>query len=86
MKKPLQHHQKFFDAVLSVKSQQTMTSKEWQGEPMPHHHPLSVGLFYTLSKHHMFSQAYALAKITCPLSRLFSEKHHVSVLSKTSQR
>ena len=32
------------------------TSKEWQGEPMPHSFvPCLLGYTSTLSKHHMFS-------------------------------
>ena len=43
-----------------------------------------LGCIYTFSKHHMFSQASALAKHHIPLSRQLPENHHISVLSKTS--
>jgi hypothetical protein len=47
------------------------------------HH--SLGYIYILYKHHVFSQASALAKnITCPFFRLPPEKHCGSVFSKTS--
>jgi hypothetical protein len=70
---------------LCIKSQQMMTSKEWQGEPMTHRlvHCL-LGYSYTLSKNHMFSQVSSLAKLHMPLFRQLPEKHHVSVLSKIS--
>lgn len=43
-----------------------------------------LGYIYTFSKHCMFSQAFTLAKQHVPLSRQLLEKHHVSVLIKTS--
>jgi hypothetical protein len=45
-----------------------MTSNGWQGEPIPYSivHCL-LGYIYTLSKHHTFSQASALAKHHIPL-------------------
>lgn len=61
IKKPPEHHQKFVGVFLSMKSQQTISSKEWQGEPIPHSvrvfgvHRL-LGSIYTLSKHHVFSR------------------------------
>ena len=37
--------------------------KEWQGIPMPHRVvPCLLGYIYLLSKHHVFSQAFILAK------------------------
>ena len=50
-----------------MKSQQMMTSKEWQGEPIPQSivHSL-LGYIYTLSKYHLFSQASALEKHHMP--------------------
>jgi hypothetical protein len=65
-------------------SAKTSTSKEWHGIPIPSsviHCPLIY--IYILSKHHVFSQASALAKHHMPSSRLPPEQHHVSVLSKT---
>ena len=58
--KPIPEHWWWRSA--SVKSP-TKTSKEWQGEPIPHSiiHCL-LGYIYTLSKHHVFSQASTLAK------------------------
>ena len=58
----------------------TKTTKECQGKPMSHCHPLSYT--YTLSKHHVFSQTSALAKhITCLFSWQLLEKHHMTQLS-----
>ena len=52
------------------------TSEQWQGEPMPNIivHCL-LGYTYTLSKHHVFSQASALANITCLFPRWLPEKN-----------
>jgi hypothetical protein len=38
------------------------------------HHPLSVGLFYTLSKYHLFSQMSVLGKHLMPFSHASSRK------------
>jgi hypothetical protein len=58
------------------KQQETTRTQEWQGEPTGS----VLSYIYILPKHPVFSQAPALA---CPFSRLFPEKHHVSLLSKT---
>jgi hypothetical protein len=52
-----------------------MTSKEWEGEPIPHSivHSL-LGYISTLSKHHMFSQTSALAQHHMPFSQAASRK------------
>jgi hypothetical protein len=55
-----------------------MTNKELLGVSIPLsivHYPL--GSIYILSKHHVLPQAPALENITCPFSRLPSEKYHV---------
>jgi hypothetical protein len=63
------------------------TSKEWQGKPVPQRvmHCL-LGYIYTLSKHHVFSQASALTKHHIPVSQAASRKHYVSVLGKISSQ
>jgi hypothetical protein len=66
------------------------TSKEWQGEPMPHSitHYL-LGYIYTPSKHHMLSHVSALVKHHIPFFPgsfqknticLFSAKHPATYL------
>lgn len=51
------------------------TCKEWQGKPVPHSivHCL-LGNIYTLPKHHMFSQASALATHHIPFVQAASKK------------
>jgi hypothetical protein len=58
-----------------MKSWQMMTSKEWQGVPIPPSiiHYL-LGYIYTLFMHHLFTQASAL------------EKHHMSFLQDASRQ
>lgn len=63
----------------------TKTSKEWQGEPMPQHRPLSVGLYlYPFQTSHVLSSVYFSKTSHALFSSLLPEKHHVSVLSQTS--
>jgi hypothetical protein len=53
----------------------TKTSKDWQGEPIPHsivHYRL--GYTYALSKYHVFSQVSTLAKHHVPLFQAASRK------------
>jgi hypothetical protein len=47
------------------------TNKEWQGEPIPH---CLLAYIYTLSKHHVFSQAFTVAKYHMPLFQTASNK------------
>lgn len=64
----------------------TKPSKEWQGEPMPHSatHCLP-GYILPSFPNSMCPLKHSLQQnITCPLSKQRAEKHHVSVLSKTS--
>jgi hypothetical protein len=64
------------------------TSKEWQGEPMPHNVVCGLlGYIHNLFKHHVSSQegiSQALLNIACPFSRQIPEKHHKSASAKTS--
>jgi hypothetical protein len=57
-----------------------MASKGLQGKPMQEHHPLFVGLYLYLRKHHMSAGASTPAKHHMAASR----KYHMYVLSKTS--
>ena len=73
-------------AKSSISKAQRITAKI--GKPNQCHlvvHCL-LGYAYAISKFHMFSQVFALAKHPshAPLSRQLPEKHHVSVLSKMS--
>ena len=69
-----------------------MTSEEWQGIPIPQSiiHCL-LGYTYTLSRHHVFSQASALAEHhTAPFqaastTRLLSAKHPPTCLQDSFQ-
>jgi hypothetical protein len=74
-KKLPKYHEKFVGVFLFTKSQQMMSSKKWQGKPIPYSvlHCL-LGYIYTFSKHHMFSQVSALKNIICPFSRLLLPK------------
>lgn len=64
----------------------TRTSKEWQGESMPHSFICGLlGDIHTLSKYHVFTQeaiSKVLANIPCPLSRQLPERHHKSASAK----
>jgi len=63
-----------------------MTSKEWQGEPIPHSfiHYL-LGYIYTFSRQSMFTQVSTSAEPHMPfISGCFQKKYHVSALSKIS--
>ena len=63
---------------------QVKMSKAAQGEPTPEHCPLSVGLYlYSFQTSRALSMS-APANIACPFTRQLPERHHVSVLSKTS--
>jgi hypothetical protein len=77
-------------AFFSMKSQQIMTSKEWQGEPIPEsvvskewqgkpiipYNSIHSLRDYidTLSKHHMFFQTLALPKHHMPFFQAVSKK------------
>ena len=74
-KKPPEHHKKFFGVFFSKTSWQMMTSKELQGESIPHSpaHCL-LGYTYTLSKHHTSFQASTWAKYHMPFVQAASRK------------
>jgi hypothetical protein len=59
-----EHHQKFFGAFLSMKSQQKDEQQRKARHTNTIQHPL--GYIYILSKHHALSQAFSLAKHHMP--------------------
>jgi hypothetical protein len=67
----------FHSIVSEDQHQQSLlkTSKEWQSKSMSQCHPLSVGLYLYLSKHHMFSQAKHHMPFQKNTTCLFSAKH-----------
>ena len=73
-KKLLEYHEKFFAIFLSVKSGQLMISREGKGNQCHSVVHCRLGYTHTLSKHHMFSQASALAKYHSPPFQATSRK------------
>jgi hypothetical protein len=61
-----------------------VTSKEWQGEPIPHRIvQYLLGYIYTLPKHYILSQASTAAKYHMLFSRLHPGKYPHVCLSKS---
>jgi hypothetical protein len=55
-------------------------SKEWQGEAMAHSTTHCLDCIHTLSKHHIFSQASALAKHHMPFCQKSSFQKNTTCL------